>query len=350
MQLIDIDWIINNLKKSGSWKKYEEYLNSKKNKKYFYNDIEYYLWKEIIEKLIMGKEIIEKLIMEKEIIENKTSIKWFLDRNKWFLDRNKWFLNRYKNWWKLGKDNDVIKNVKTEFIQLFIKKVKFCPFCWKVPLVYFSNEDTKNEIIKKLEEQINDNEEINFDNIINDGRIFDLDHFFPKEKYPYLALNFYNLIPICKWCNYKKLNEDPLKFINDNEWKKIFHPYFWWIYKEWNEIKIENEEFDNKVTFLSDNEKENIFKTSHSKFFKLSEIYLNSQDTLNDIKFIREKIEKIKTNKSNSKNLWLDNFDLEERKEVFFAEYYPKEENEILKYANWKLKKDWINSIKLDED
>jgi len=30
---------------------------------------------------------------------------------------------------------------------------------------------------------------------------FDIDHFFPKEKYPWLALSFYNLIPSCTICN-----------------------------------------------------------------------------------------------------------------------------------------------------
>ncbi|SHO58728.1 hypothetical protein [Vibrio quintilis] len=31
--------------------------------------------------------------------------------------------------------------------------------------------------------------------------LFDLDHFYPKSKYPYLALSFYNHIPSCKTCN-----------------------------------------------------------------------------------------------------------------------------------------------------
>lgn len=30
---------------------------------------------------------------------------------------------------------------------------------------------------------------------------FDLDHFYPKNKYPFLALSFYNHIPSCKYCN-----------------------------------------------------------------------------------------------------------------------------------------------------
>lgn len=33
-----------------------------------------------------------------------------------------------------------------------------------------------------------------------------LDHFYPKEQYPYLALSLYNLIPCCSVCNLGKLN------------------------------------------------------------------------------------------------------------------------------------------------
>ncbi|WP_459195799.1 HNH endonuclease [Wukongibacter baidiensis] len=29
----------------------------------------------------------------------------------------------------------------------------------------------------------------------------DLDHFYPKSKYPYLAMSLYNLVPCCKFCN-----------------------------------------------------------------------------------------------------------------------------------------------------
>jgi hypothetical protein len=37
--------------------------------------------------------------------------------------------------------------------------------------------------------------------------LFDIDHFFPQAKYPYLALSFYNLIPSCATCN-QRLKRD----------------------------------------------------------------------------------------------------------------------------------------------
>lgn len=45
------------------------------------------------------------------------------------------------------------------------------------------------------------------------------DHFYAKSKYPYLSLNFYNLIPCCAVCNTAKGN---MKF----NYKDYIHPYF----------------------------------------------------------------------------------------------------------------------------
>lgn len=47
----------------------------------------------------------------------------------------------------------------------------------------------------------------------------DLDHFFPKKKYPYLALSFYNLIPSCKVCNSSFKNDKDFTYL------KNIHPY-----------------------------------------------------------------------------------------------------------------------------
>ena len=44
------------------------------------------------------------------------------------------------------------------------------------------------------------------------------DHFYPKDKYPYLALAFYNLIPSCASCNLLKNKIDMMQ-------APIMHPY-----------------------------------------------------------------------------------------------------------------------------
>ena len=42
-----------------------------------------------------------------------------------------------------------------------------------------------------------------------------LDHFYPKKEYPYLAISLYNLIPCCSTCNLRKSNKAA----------GIYHPY-----------------------------------------------------------------------------------------------------------------------------
>jgi len=54
------------------------------------------------------------------------------------------------------------------------------------------------------------------------------------------------------------------------------------------------------------------------------------------------------TDKMNIKNLGLiSKFNLEELKNYFFKNFYPKQEQDILKFSNWKLKKDLIKNIKI---
>lgn len=41
---------------------------------------------------------------------------------------------------------------------------------------------------------------------------FQLDHYYPKDKYPYLSIAFFNLYPVCASCNLSKSN-DPINFV-----------------------------------------------------------------------------------------------------------------------------------------
>lgn len=54
----------------------------------------------------------------------------------------------------------------------------------------------------------------------------DFDHFYPKSKYPYLAVSLFNLIPSCSMCNKKK--GDKAEVIYENEENRnlsIIYPY-----------------------------------------------------------------------------------------------------------------------------
>ncbi len=47
-----------------------------------------------------------------------------------------------------------------------------------------------------------------------------IDHFYPKAKYPYFAMNYFNFIPVCESCNKVKS-----EFDTTDSTKKIIHPY-----------------------------------------------------------------------------------------------------------------------------
>lgn len=73
--------------------------------------------------------------------------------------------------------NTLYEHMRKETRQLFFKTVNnsVCPYC-------------------------------NHDHIIFDDDYArgELDHYYPKDKYPLLAAFFYNLIPCCHYCNHKK--------------------------------------------------------------------------------------------------------------------------------------------------
>ncbi len=81
---------------------------------------------------------------------------------------------------------------KEEFLNII--GVKCCPYCNRV---YVHTVKSKNKIVKA-----------------------EIDHFFTKEKYPYLALSFYNLIPSCSFCNGASGKHD-----GDCMVEKIINPY-----------------------------------------------------------------------------------------------------------------------------
>jgi hypothetical protein len=52
------------------------------------------------------------------------------------------------------------------------------------------------------------------------------DHFFPKSVYPFLAVHFSNLLPICKYCNQSfKQSTDPIDDHQHSPLSRSFYPY-----------------------------------------------------------------------------------------------------------------------------
>lgn len=211
--------------------------------------------------------------------------------------------NISSNW-----NNNFYVKIREFIIDTFMKTIKFCPYCWKTPLIYFDENNKKK-------------------------RMFQFDHFFPKNYYHKWIINFYNLIPSCNACNHLKLEDNPMNIIW-NLWS-VFHPYFWNLYLDsmGNLKKDYWKNADIKLNYISKN----------SKFLKLWQKYLNSQDTFNIFNFIQDKRTKIKAEKYNFKKTLKSD---DELINYFFKNYYPEKEEDILKYSNWKFTRDLIENLK----
>ncbi len=103
---------------------------------------------------------------------------------------------------------------------------------------------------------------------------FQLDHFYDKGKYPYLALSFYNLIPSCSTCNSSKVKGSKDCFKYDSRVGKF----------ENETCKIPNHkdfDFDQKVKFrlfLTESCKDSNIKNKDNIEIKLKEHYSNEYD------------------------------------------------------------------------
>lgn len=105
----------------------------------------------------------------------------------------------------------------------------------------------------------------------------ELDHFHPKSIYPFLSINYYNLIPSCSTCNKLKSDDDSLKLLHpyDDDINKINITY--WL----NDMKFYNVKSIKDLTFESEKsieiEIENM-PNSNKKVFQLERLYQEHTD------------------------------------------------------------------------
>lgn len=140
------------------------------------------------------------------------------------------------------------------FVKLFDKKT--CPYCNRN---YISIIEKENENDKQ--------------------RRPELDHFHPKSIYPFLAVNYYNLIPSCSTCNKLKSDDDSLKLLHpyDKQTKDVNITYWlndmkFYKVKSLKDINFENEKFiDIEIENLPENNK-------HT--FQLERLYQEHKDVV----------------------------------------------------------------------
>ena len=105
----------------------------------------------------------------------------------------------------------------------------------------------------------------------------ELDHFYPKSIYPFLAMSFYNLIPSCPICNHTKSSKVSENLINpydikDDDFKFTYKP------TDISFSQIESKKYDMdsfEIEFKNQNENINIFK--------LDELYKQHKDIVVDL-------------------------------------------------------------------
>lgn len=119
-------------------------------------------------------------------------------------------------------------------------------------------------------------------NISDEKARYQLDHFYPKSRYPYLSISFFNLIPSCNNCNHIKRDKDVtldnnFHLYSDKPAQEIFKFSLDRVNIIRNLIGIK--ENDLKVNFTYTDKKYEEFVKNHDNIFHIQKIY----DTQNDI-------------------------------------------------------------------
>jgi len=123
-------------------------------------------------------------------------------------------ISRYGEIYVDKKQYDIYNYVRNIFGYKLVEllNIKVCPYCNRNYITNFSNQTT-----------------------------IELDHFYPKSKYPYLAINIYNLIPVCHTCNHKK-KEKSFKIY---PFEKSIDDYF--------KFEFKGFDYNDKLNFLDEN-------------------------------------------------------------------------------------------------
>jgi 5-methylcytosine-specific restriction endonuclease McrA len=109
---------------------------------------------------------------------------------------------------------------------------------------------------------------------------YELDHFYPKSKYPFLSTSFFNLLLCCSHCNKTKANRIPLFNLYATDYKFI-EPFFFSLDKRsiLRYLLTQNEE--ELVILFNCLDLE--LKTDHENLFNISEIYSQHKDIVEEI-------------------------------------------------------------------
>lgn len=102
--------------------------------------------------------------------------------------------------------NSELKHYWTPYNFVTMSNVRACPYCnrqYITPIYIHSNEKNDKHKLRA-----------------------DLDHFYPKSKYPYFSMSIYNLVPCCKFCNSSLKHVKEFDITDVNPYEENFDDYF----------------------------------------------------------------------------------------------------------------------------
>jgi len=227
--------------------------------------------------------------------------------------------NKYKN---LTIEQQNMLNKKEKFVSKMTKiyedirdnfgkelqeenQIFICPYCQRNYIGIFENKDSQKGFTAP-----------------------DLDHFYPKSKYPFLSATISNLIPACLVCNQRLKNDKDTHQLN------IPNPL------ENNIFEDINFDYNCQGPYIKNYSKLTNEKKEYLKLFKIQEQYSMHTEIVNEIQ-----VKKNKYNLVKKKHLSKCCPSLNEKiiEDMVFHEYKYIDKR---KTPLWKLKKDLFEKIK----
>lgn len=115
---------------------------------------------------------------------------------------------------------------------------------------------------------------------------FQLDHFFPKSKYPFLAISFFNLVPSCGQCNQSKSKSsvklgDHFHLYSEETPYDVFQ--FKLDKKSLIEYLLKGGKNQVSVHLTTKNERHSTFVNNHNKTFGIQGLYDTQSDIVEEL-------------------------------------------------------------------
>ncbi|MCR5175638.1 MAG: hypothetical protein K6C05_02175 [Anaerovibrio sp.] len=182
---------------------------------------------------------------------------------------------------QLCKQWDDLKNDKEKVSSIFLKAYdRFIYVPKKLIKQWENNVDPKDmewcaytylKMLSNLQVCPYCNKNFIHPTLTEDGKVRgDLDHFFSKEKHPYLALSIYNLIPCCRYCN------SSLKGKQEFNVENIISPYE----VSYNDLfEFKGPDSPSEGIQIVNND-EDVLVDEYLEMFKIKERYQNNRDIL----------------------------------------------------------------------